>query len=221
VFSSIIYQCSNSHVTSITPNTRITSITGNFDFPNLSDVDTVEILSATMTFIPDFALVTKQLPEFNKLYINHSGLKYVERRQLAKISQLIWLNVQQNLIEHLPEDVFSDLMDLFYLSVSANLIKVLPPKLLWNLPKLSVFEADGNQIELIPRDFFKNNRQLVRLWINGNKITRIEVDLTLLPELNGLRLSNNPCSDEFCNPCNIEKLRKIQQKINRNCAGIA
>jgi Leucine-rich repeat (LRR) protein len=214
--------CISTELTSTTADTRITSIIDNTGNPSLSDVERVSIEYATVTFIPDFKLVTKQLPKFNQLGINYSGLKYVERRQMASMPQLTQLDLNFNQIEDLPEDVFDDLVNLVELEVSSNKIKVLPPKLLWNLPKLKHFWADDNQIKLIPRDFFKNNREMEYLWINDNKITRIEVDFTLLPKLTALNLSSNTCiNDDVCNPCEIEKLRPIQQKINRNCAGIA
>jgi Leucine-rich repeat (LRR) protein len=187
----------------------------------LSEVQRVVIDNATATFIPDFTLVTKQLPKFKGLWIIRSGLKYVERRQLAKMPQLTKLSLGLNLIEHLPEDAFNDLVNLEELYVRDNQIKVLPPKLLWNLPNLKDFSARENQIEFIPRNLFKTNRQLEDLWLYGNKITRIEVDFTLLPKLNYLDLIRNTCISKVCNPCNIEKLRQIQQEINLNCNGIA
>jgi Leucine-rich repeat (LRR) protein len=187
----------------------------------VADVEIVSIYDATVTFIPDFTLVTRQYPKFKRLWIKHSGLKYVERRQLAKLPQLTGLSLARNPTELLPEDAFNDLVNLEYLSVSDNQIKVLPPKLLWNLPKLKIFGASKNQIELIPRDFFKTNRELKDFWIYNNKITRIEVDLTLLPKLNLLYLYNNTCINQYCDPCDIGKLRQIQQEIDRNCTGIA
>jgi Leucine-rich repeat (LRR) protein len=195
--------------------TRITSITGNFDTPFLFDVELVNINNATVTFIPDFTLVTRQFPKFKRPFIWNSGLKYVERRQLAKITQLTYLDLRHNLIEDLPEDVFNDLVNLEELHVAANQIKVLPPKLLWNLPKLKKFGTDGNQIELIPRDLFKNNRDLENFW--NNKIRRIEMDFTLLTKLNHLYLCNNTCINDGCRSCNFDLLRQIQERINRNC----
>jgi Leucine-rich repeat (LRR) protein len=190
-------------------------------YPFLSDVVKVNIYNANVTFIPDFTLVTRQHPKFIRLYIWISGLKYVERRQMASMPQLTHLFLYRNQIEDLPEDAFNDLVNLEELYVSDNQIKVLPPKLLWNLPKLKVFDASRNQIELIPRDFFITNRELEYLFIYTNKITRIEVDFTLLPKLETLDLNMNTCiSKGYCNSCNIEKLREIQQRINRNCAGI-
>jgi Leucine-rich repeat (LRR) protein len=173
-----------------------------------------------VTFIPDFTLFAKQFPKFKELWILRCGLKYVERRQLAKISHLTLLSLDDNQIVSLPEDAFNDLVNLEKLAVASNQIKVLPPKMLWNLPKLKVFEAAGNQIELIPRDFFKNNRELKNIRIDGNKITRIEVDFTLLPKVIILYLIANSCINAGCIPCNIEKLRVIQQKINRSCNSI-
>jgi Leucine-rich repeat (LRR) protein len=174
-----------------------------------------------VTFIPDLTLFAKQFPKFKELIINYCGLKYVERRQLAKIPQLTDLSVAGNQIEDLPEDVFDNLVNLETLDISDNQIKVLPPKLLWNLPKLKEFGASDNQIELIPQDFFKNNKELESIWIKDNKITQIEVDFTLLPKLSVLYLVENKCINEACYPCEIERLRQIQEKINRNCAGIA
>jgi Leucine-rich repeat (LRR) protein len=213
-----IHVCSNTQLTSITPNTRITSITGNFDYPYLSEVEKVHIYNATVTFIPDLTLVTKQLPKVKQLFITGSGLKYVERRQLASMPQLTKLSLHRNQIESLPEDVFSDLVNLENLNVGDNKIKVLPLKLLWNLTKLKIFGADDNQIELISRDLFKNNRELTSIWINDNKITRIEADFTLLSKLGLLNLNSNTCINENCwSSCEIERLREIQQKINRSC----
>jgi Leucine-rich repeat (LRR) protein len=214
----------STQLTSIIPDTRIASITGNSDYPNLSDVDTFSINEARVTFIPDFTLVARQFPKFKRLIINSSGLKYVERKQLAKIPQITKLDLARNVIELLPIDAFSDLVNLETLSVAANRIKVLPPKLLWNLPKLKEFFAWSNQIELIPRDFFKNNRELENLWISDSKVTRIEVDFTLLPNLELLNLNNNDCTSErFCSYCKDSfpygrELSEVQQDINRNCA---
>jgi carboxypeptidase N regulatory subunit len=183
----------------------------------VADVQSLGISNANVTFIPDLTLVTKQFPNFKRLYIERSGLKHVERKKLATVPQVTLLNLAENRIEHLPENVFIDLVNLQTLDVSENEIKVLPPKLLWNLPNLKEFWAGENQIELIPRDFFKNNRELEILLINDNKITRIEVSFTLLPKLNHLNLDGNTCISEDCYGCNIEKL---QQKIDRNCAAI-
>jgi hypothetical protein len=219
------HTCSSTQLTSITPDTRITRITGNFDYPNLADVELVNIEYARVTSFPDFTLVTRQIPKFKELRINFSGLKYVERRQLAKLPQLTQLILDYNHIEHLSEDVFDDLVNLEELWVSVNQIKVLPPKLLWNLPKLKRFSATENHIELIPRDFFKYNRQLELISIHSNKITRIEVDFTLLPKLTFLSLEDNTCVSGSiwcffsCTDSDKRDLREIQQKINRNCAG--
>jgi Leucine-rich repeat (LRR) protein len=212
-----IHRCISSQFTSTTPDTRITSITGNFDYPFLSGVESLTFTKATVTFIPDLTLFARQFPKFKQLWIIGSGLKHVERRQLAKIPQLTFINFLNNDIESLPEDAFNDLVNLDTLIVRDNKIKLLPPKLLWNLPKLKIFASNGNQIELIPRDFFKNHRELEQIWINDNKIRRIEVDFTLLPKLTILDLSSNSCINEVCQSCNIDRLRQIQQKINRNC----
>jgi Leucine-rich repeat (LRR) protein len=214
--------CYNSQLTSTKPDTRIASITGNLEFPNLSNVESISIDGATVTFMPDLTLFAKQFPKFEKLSVIRSGLKYVERKQLAKIPQLRILRLYNNLIEHLPENVFSDLVQLKELWLASNKITVLPPKLLWNLPNLFNFWVERNSIERIPRDFFKNNLEMHELAIYDNKITRIEVDLTLLRKLSVLNLNNNSCiSEGWCSYCNTFKLREIQQKINRNCTGKA
>jgi Leucine-rich repeat (LRR) protein len=212
--------CWSHQLTWSTPNKRIKAITGNLDYPNLSDVESVYIHDERVTFIPDFSLVTEQFPKFKLLDITRSDLKYVERRQLASLTQLTYLELTSHGIRFLPEDVFSDLVNLERLYVDKNEIKVLPPKLLWNLPKLKIFSARENQIELIPRDFFKNNRELENLWLYENIITRIEADFTLLPKLKDLDLDGNNCINEYCSPCKIEKLTQIQQNINANCTGI-
>jgi Leucine-rich repeat (LRR) protein len=184
----------------------------------MPQVEAISIGTAKVTFIPDFTVVSRQLPRFNDLTIVKSGLRYVERRQLAKIPQLMYLDIGDNIIESLPEDVFNDLVNLESLHVVRNKIKVLPPKLLSNMPKLKDFRASRNQIELIPRDFFKNNRDLKTIWINDNKIRRIEVSFMSLPKLNSLDLNKNSCvTDGSCNECNNNQLREIQQKIDRNC----
>jgi hypothetical protein len=222
LLSTSTHSCSSTKLISTTPDTRIASITGNFDYPFWSDVGTVYISDAKVTFIPDFALVTRYFINFNELWIFRSGLKYVERRQLAKIPQLTVLVVADNLIEYISEDSFSDLVNLEILLASDNNIKVLPPKLLWNLPKLKHFAVDRNHIELIPRDFFKNNKELGDLWINDNQITRFEADFTFLLKLKYFDLERNSCFSMACNPCNITtNLIDFQQDINRNCTGSA
>jgi Leucine-rich repeat (LRR) protein len=171
--------------------------------------------------MPDFTLFARQFPKFHRLSITTSGLKYVERRQLAKIPQLTHLDLFNNLIEHLPEDAFSDLVKLENLQLTQNKIKVLRPKLLWKLPKLKNFAAGVNPIELIPRDFFKNNKELEEIRFHNTKITRIEVDFTLLPKLKTISMDGSCLKEAFCRGCNIDQLREIQQKINRNCTGRA
>jgi Leucine-rich repeat (LRR) protein len=184
----------------------------------LSDVQSLTISDAKMTFMPDFSLVTRQFPQLKQLYISNSGLKYVERKQLASFHQLTQLVLVENLIEHLAEDVFNDLVNLESLYVVYCKIRELPPKLLWKLPKLKTFRAARNRIELIPRDFFKYNRELESFEIAGNRITRIEVNLTLLPKLKSLDLTDNDCiTEENCYDCDMRQLREIQEKINFNC----
>ncbi|KAG5667426.1 hypothetical protein PVAND_015406 [Polypedilum vanderplanki] len=212
------YECFNNKLKSTQQNTQISSITGSLNDQNVSKLRTVNIVSAEVTYIPDFTAVNRKFPKFDQLYIVLSGLKFVERKQLAKMPLLTLLNFFGNEIEFLPEDAFDDLKNLKILAFVQNKIKVLPPKLLWNLPKLVELWAYENPYEIIPRRFFKNNKEVVKLWMGYNKIKKIEVNFKALPKLDVLDLRENDCINlQTCISCGAENFNDIQEKIDRDC----
>lgn len=203
---------------SIEPNVQISSIDGSFtDGKTFNDVDTINIKQAKVTYVPDFTAANQKFPNFRKLYIVLSGLKYIERSKLAKMPQLEVLNFYGNEIEYFNEDVFNDLKNLEVLAFVKNNIKVLPQKLLWNLINLKEIWSYENPIEAIPIRFFKSNGKLEKAWMGYSKIKKIDVNFKALPLLNLLDLSKNECISELaCSTCSLT-IEAMQDKIDSQC----
>lgn len=158
-----------------------------------------------------------KLPNFEKLFITFSGLKYVEKSKLAKLTQLKFLNFYGNDIENLDPDVFDDLVNLEHLLFVNNKIKVLPSRLLWNLPNLKSFWAYENPIAEIPIRFFKNNKKIEEIWLGPSKIRKIGVNFKSLLNLKLLDLRKNICINEIlCSTCGVT-IEAMQEKIDESC----
>ncbi|CAH1735925.1 unnamed protein product [Chironomus riparius] len=213
------YEClSEKSFKSLVPNVKISSIEGSFtDGNTYSDVDTINIIQGKTTYVPDFTAANRKFPNFRKLYIVLSELKYIERTKLAKMPQLRVLNFYGNEIEHLDEDVFNDLRNLETIAFVKNKIKILPQKLLWNLINLKEIWSYENPIEAIPIRFFKNNKKLIKAWMGYSKINRIDVNFKALPNLNLLDLRQNECiNEQGCSTCSLS-IEDMQDKIDKQC----
>lgn len=200
------------------PNVKISSIKGSFEDGNTyTDVDTINIKQAKVTYIPDFTSANHKFQNFRKLYIVLSGLKFIERTKLGKMPQLRILNFYGNEIEHFDEDIFNDLRNLEIVAFVKNKIKVLPQKLIWNLINLKEIWTYENPIEAIPIRFFKSNKKLVNAWMGYSKIKRIDVNFKAFPNLKLLDLRQNECINEmFCNTCSLS-IEDMQDKIDKQC----
>lgn len=213
------YECfSEFSLQSTTPNVRISNIEGSFtDGKNYSDVNTIIIKAAKVTYIPDMTAANNKFPNFQKLFIVLCGLKHVERSKLSKMTQLKTLNFYGNEIEYFSSDVFDDLKNLEILAFVNNKIKVLPSRLLWNLVNLKEIWSYTNPIEAIPIRFFANNKNLEKAWMGYSKIKKIGVNFKALPNLNLLDLRENTCIDEQgCTNC-AKSIEKVQDIIDEKC----
>jgi Leucine-rich repeat (LRR) protein len=215
------YECVDKNVSVQSSNIKISEVDGVFtDGKSHNAVDTVSI-GSKLKYIPEMSAVVEKFPNFKRLFIVNSGLKYVERSKLTKLSQLRILNFFGDEIESFDEDVLNDLKHLEIFAFVSNQVKVLPQNLLANQRKLKELWAWSNLIETIPEGFFKNNKELTHIWMSHNKIKTINVDFRELPNVIILDLQSNECiGEQMCSGCNAKTTTDIQRKINEKCGGV-
>lgn len=218
IFSCRRYECVDTSFSSTTDNVKISSIDGTFnDGRTYSDVNTIIINGGRTTYIPEMSALRKLFSNFSRLFITNSGVKYVERRKLRRLSQLRILNFYGNEIETFDEDVLYDLPHLEIFAFVTNKIRIMPEKLISKQLKLKELWAWDNQIESIPSHFFDNNKELTHLWLGNNLLKKIVANFNHLPNLKVLDLRGNKCIDkQACDGCLIN-FKELNDIVGRNC----
>ena len=127
-----------------------------------------------------------QNPQLTELKMPRINLKFVSLNLFSK--NLLNIDLSENKIKSLPEEI-ATISTLQVLKIDQNLITSLP-KDLWKLSKLTKLVASNNQIEELPPNF-EWLYNLECLQINDNFITRLPEKFGLLTNITKLYLHEN------------------------------
>ncbi|KAG5666898.1 hypothetical protein PVAND_014905 [Polypedilum vanderplanki] len=214
------YRCTLRNVRSTTKDVKITKVNRqHLESRNDGDVEKVWIIEQQAVYIPEMSLITKLFPRVRDLRIWNSGLKYIERRKIGIFTRVRVLDFFQNKIEVIPSDAFDDMPQLEELKILNNRVKHLPENLFKKLKNLIYFFAEYNEIEELPRKLFEGTKIAV-INLKGNQLKKINVDFTMLPNVNNIDLDGNICINRCLGHyCGKMSVAELQREINEKCCG--
>nr|QDE10500.1 toll-like receptor 13-3 [Lateolabrax maculatus] len=137
---------------------------------------------------------------------------------LRCLSKLISLQVQYNLISHIDDGAFADLVELRLLDMDANKLINLTDNMFQGLSKLVTLSLYNNQISCISPVAFQALVSIQYLALGSNHLHQIAdiVPIFKLPNLNELLLGYNKLtsfqSDDL--PFNVSNLKVLQLDFN-------
>lgn len=125
------------------------------------------------------------------LDFSHNRVSKMEIALLRDLHNLQILKMQDNFIEHIPENVFSSLSNLHTLTLSNNRLTTIESYAFMGLQVLSVLSIDSNRISKIHPHALRNCSSLQDLHINGNRLDEVPMALKEIPQLKTLDLGEN------------------------------
>ncbi|KAI5646104.1 leucine rich repeat domain-containing protein [Phthorimaea operculella] len=96
--------------------------------------------------------------------------------EILHLRRLTQLFLQNNKINELPAEVFSDLLSLKVLNISDNAIKYLPEGLFYNTREIREIYMRNNELETLPKRIFNRLEQLIVLDLSANKLTSDHIE---------------------------------------------
>ncbi|XP_049872399.1 toll-like receptor 7 [Pectinophora gossypiella] len=96
--------------------------------------------------------------------------------EILHLRRLTQLYLQNNKINELPSEVFSDLLSLKVVNLSDNAIKYLPEELFYNTREVREIYMQNNELETVPKRIFNRLEQLLVLDLSANKLTSDHIE---------------------------------------------
>lgn len=125
------------------------------------------------------------------LDFSHNRVSKLEIALFRDLYNLQILKMQDNWIEHIPENVFSSLSNLHTLTLSNNRLANIENYAFTGLQVLSVLSIDSNRITRIHALALRNCSTLQDLHLNGNRLDEVPLALKSIPQLKTLDLGEN------------------------------
>lgn len=125
------------------------------------------------------------------LDFSHNRVSKMEIALFRDLHNLQILKMQDNYIEHIPENVFGSLSKLQSLTLSNNRLTNVDSYAFTGLQVLSVLSIDSNHISKIHPHALRNFSLLQDLHINGNRLDEVPIALKEIPQLKTLDLGEN------------------------------
>ncbi|XP_049697500.1 leucine-rich repeat and immunoglobulin-like domain-containing nogo receptor-interacting protein 3 [Helicoverpa armigera] len=157
------------------------------------------------------------LKELETLDISSNKLDYIPKSLFDNFEQLRELNLSSNQFQNISQDAYKNLKNLRWLSMGGNRLRTLPPMLFQHNENLKTIYLDHTELAVIQNTNFKGLSTLQQLYIRNNEFLReietfvfqdtpsiTELDLssnallslpkslTMLNNLQSLKLANNP-----------------------------
>ncbi|XP_071044246.1 leucine-rich repeat-containing protein 24-like [Parasteatoda tepidariorum] len=174
---------------------------------------TIQVLDLTrnnFTLLPPNAFLNAGLVNLQKLYMARCGIEHIDDFALNRISNLIELDLSDNLISYIPTAAFRHLPLLRHLILSGNPLVIIPSQAFVELKTLIILEVSNCKIDTIATRAFEGMEKLEVLKIDSNELQTLHAK-TMMPfkNLHGITLDGNPWT------CDCE-LRGLRQWLNDN-----
>lgn len=152
------------------------------------------IINCNTSYLP--YKLSEIFPHMSTIIVWFSGLEMIIPYAIqSKVINEI--NFQDNLIQYLYEDTFSQTPNVRKLNLGSNKIQNLPEKMFSKLEHLETFIADRNEIEFLHAALFEMNPSIIFINLNNNKIKEIGIDFTKMKSLQKVLGMQNACGDFY------------------------
>lgn len=153
--------------------------------------------------------VTKEdLLKLDELTITNTNTSSLKRTDFDGLTNVYWLNLENNALTELQDNVFAELSGLETLLLDNNQISSVSLRAFDGVYGLKGVYLDNNQIASLPAGVFRATSSIQQISLGGNALTSVESNVfSNLPNLTNLYLHNNQIAsiadDAFSGSTNI------------------
>ncbi|XP_078615038.1 leucine-rich repeat-containing protein 47-like isoform X1 [Branchiostoma floridae x Branchiostoma japonicum] len=185
-------------------------ITQNGVDPTIYQLHLLNFLEISRTCLSELSEDLGNLTGLNNLILHSNKLTHLPN-SLGKLQQVKVFDVSQNELESLPDTV-GKMAALRIFNVSCNQLKQLPG--LGELEHLAHLDVSHNQLSHLPDDMYKSDSLLAELYAGSNNLTEISTDISVLPALKVLDMSENRITEVPTQLSGCGKLKDLNLKNN-------
>jgi hypothetical protein len=172
----------------------------------------LDLSGSNLQTLPREAFSRANLLNLQKIYLASCRIGHVDSTALRGLTNLIELDISDNLLTDVPSEALRDAVSLRELRLSSNPIQKIEQGAFDQAPGLVKLDLSDCQIETLAAGAFDGLDQLSHLRLGGNRLKELRPDVvsSLPSRLHGLELQNNPW---ICD-CRLRYLREWLQQHN-------
>ncbi|XP_046437379.1 uncharacterized protein LOC124188642 [Daphnia pulex] len=172
----------------------------------------LDLSGSNLQTLPREAFSRANLLNLQKIYLASCRIGQVDPTALRGLTNLIELDISDNLLTDVPSEALRDAVSLRELRLSSNPIQKIEQGAFDQAPGLVKLDLSDCQIETLAAGAFDGLDQLSHLRLGGNRLQELRPDVvsSLPSRLHGLELQNNFW---ICD-CRLRYLREWLQQHN-------
>lgn len=174
-----------------------------------------QVLDLSMNIIqrlPRRAFAEKNMTNLQRIFLRRCNLMEIDSEALLELSNLVELDLSENLLRKIPSRIFRHTPELRELLLRKNSIKEIPVDAFTHLANLRTLDLSYCHISNIAARAFEPLSMLEKLKLAYNSLTELRPRLVdSLSNLHELTVHNNPWNCD----CRLRKLRKwlVEQNV--------
>ncbi|CAH2047394.1 unnamed protein product, partial [Iphiclides podalirius] len=140
-------------------------------FCALENIISLNLTNNKIKFVDELGFGHKCGSTLQTIDLSHNDIMSLPAdSEILHLRRLTQLFLQNNKINELPGEVFSDLLSLKVVNLSENAINYLPESLFQNTREIREIYLRNNELEILPKRIFNRLEQLLVLDLSANKL---------------------------------------------------